>query len=551
MKNTARLLLVIFAICFAVGSVPIAMAANHDAPFLDVASDDWFCDAVAYVYTNGIMAGTGNDTFSPYTPTTRGMIVTMLHRMEGCPYSPGSVFFDVSADAYYADAVAWASNEGIITGYGDGYFGPNDLITKEQFAAILYRYAAYCNFDTESNMDLSEYTDMASISSYAVDAMCWSCEIGLLVGSEGKLNPLAPATRAEAAAILMRYDGFVLSEILFGDETGDKTDEDESTRPAWNPAGKTVPIMVPSTQDAMEISFGQYDSNGNLIREFSGLIYNSSGYEINSFEYEDGLLTSNSIYQGILRTIDGYPGVDETDCTYLSEQSFVVERYGQDGEKTEFTIRYEGDTMIIDSDSYKLRSFVEQIIAAIRPADVTQVLVNTTVLVREDMYTDYVPGRYPVTYEYGFDSNGNLIEVKINEIKVSSFQYDDLGYLISCESLFFSESPTYKNIPKKEDAENSSSNVSSDINGWAQYSVDSILACTYEYNENGQMTACVCTAEENGISSDYVYGFTYHETGDLDKIILFWDDDSTLTYTVSYDENSDLSLLPDYNAVWS
>ena len=115
--------------------------------FTDVASDAWYYDAVAYVYENGLMNGTSLTTFGPDVNITRGMIVTILYRLDGEPAASVSNFTDVPANAYYTDAVAWAAENGIVKGYDDGAFGPDDDVTMEQFAAILYRYAAYKGYD--------------------------------------------------------------------------------------------------------------------------------------------------------------------------------------------------------------------------------------------------------------------------------------------------------------------------------------------------------------------------------------------------------------------
>ena len=153
------------------------------------------------------MNGTGETTFGPDETTTRGMIVTILYRMEGEPETEAADFTDVNADAYYADAVAWANANGIVTGYGDGLFGPEDTITREQMAAILYRYAQYKGYDvTTGGMALNEYTDASQISEYAVTAMQWANEQGLITGSTSTtLEPQGNAIRAEAATILMRF----------------------------------------------------------------------------------------------------------------------------------------------------------------------------------------------------------------------------------------------------------------------------------------------------------------------------------------------------------
>ena len=176
-------------------------------PFLDVASDAWYYDAVAYVYENGMMNGTSSNVFSPNATTTRGMIVTMLYRLEGEPRVSGtSTFDDVANGMYYADAIAWAAGNDIVTGYDDTTFGPNDAITREQMAAILYRYAQYKGYDTSAKGSLDTFTDGSATSGWAVEAMAWAVGEGILSGKgNGKLDPTGTASRAEVAQIMMNF----------------------------------------------------------------------------------------------------------------------------------------------------------------------------------------------------------------------------------------------------------------------------------------------------------------------------------------------------------
>ncbi len=173
--------------------------------FVDVPMNEWFYDAVEYVSANGLMSGVGNGQFAPHAATTRGMIVTVLHRMEQKPAAGAPDFDDVAADAWYADAVGWASENGVVTGYGNGKFGPEDQITREQLAAILYRFAKQKGCDMTASKELSSFADAASVSSYAQSAMEWAVAEGLINGMDGALAPQGRATRAQVAAILMRF----------------------------------------------------------------------------------------------------------------------------------------------------------------------------------------------------------------------------------------------------------------------------------------------------------------------------------------------------------
>lgn len=174
-------------------------------PFVDVNAADWFCEAVRYVYARGMMGGTGANTFSPGGTTTRAMIVTILHRLEGTPDAgAGTAFTDVAGGAYYAQSVAWASANGIVNGFEDGSFRPGDAITREQMAAIFMRYARYRGVDVTAQASLDSFPDQAKVSSYAREAMAWSVSTGLIGGMDGLLVPGGSATRAQAATILMR-----------------------------------------------------------------------------------------------------------------------------------------------------------------------------------------------------------------------------------------------------------------------------------------------------------------------------------------------------------
>lgn len=174
--------------------------------FNDVSANDWFASAVDYVTGKGMMNGTDDNTFSPKANTTRGMVVTVLYRLENQPSTSAASFTDVASGAYYANAVAWANANGIVSGYGSGKFGPNDKVTREQLAAILYRYAQYKKYDVSGANSLDGYADAQSVSSYAVPALQWANAAGVVTGKSGsKLDPKGNAARAEVAAMLMRF----------------------------------------------------------------------------------------------------------------------------------------------------------------------------------------------------------------------------------------------------------------------------------------------------------------------------------------------------------
>ena len=176
-------------------------------PFTDVSEKDWFYGDVMFVYENGLMLGTSKTLFSPHGTATRGMMATILWRMEGSPAPKGkNSFTDVEAEKWYADAITWTAENGIFAGYGKDKFGPDDPITREQLAAIFYRYADYKGYDLTVKGNLDKFKDADKITDYAKTAMQWAVGSGLVKGKSGNLlDPQGMATRAEIAAMLHRF----------------------------------------------------------------------------------------------------------------------------------------------------------------------------------------------------------------------------------------------------------------------------------------------------------------------------------------------------------
>lgn len=219
-KHEKRLLSIFLVCCMVSGLIPTTvLAANSDIPFEDVKTTDWFYDGVCYAYENGLMQGASSTTFDPNGITSRGMIVTILYRLEGEPtLMSGNIFTDISSGDWYEKAVVWANGKGIVTGYENGKFGPNDPITREQLAAIMYRYADYKGYDTAARTDLSKFSDSSKVSSYAFDALAWANATGLITGINGAmLNPQGEAVRAQTAVILMRFCKEIAAEKTYSE----------------------------------------------------------------------------------------------------------------------------------------------------------------------------------------------------------------------------------------------------------------------------------------------------------------------------------------------
>ena len=234
-----------------IATIPTALAAG--GIFSDVPNGAWYADAVDYVYEHGIMNGTSATTFSPNTPMTRAMLVTVLHRAAGSPSAAtGTAFSDVPSGAYYTDAVAWASANGIVTGYGNGRFGSNDPVSRAQIAAILWRYAG--SPSAEAGQD---FADESSIPAYASAAVDWARANGVANGTTGnRFDPNGNATRAQVATILWRYAGSPSAEA--GQDFAD-----ESSIPAYASAAVD---WARANGVANGTTGNRFDPNGNATR---------------------------------------------------------------------------------------------------------------------------------------------------------------------------------------------------------------------------------------------------------------------------------------------
>lgn len=192
-------------------SVRVGVEDCPASAFLDVDTESWYHDGIDYVLENGYMVGISSELFAPDAPTNRAMIVTILWRMEGCPdVSHEIMFADVPENAWFTKAIAWASSKGIVSGYSDSVFGPNDPINREQLATMIYRYASCSGMDTSSRADLSAMPDLDAISLWALDAISWTHAEGLIVGipqtnTVSRIDPKGNATRAQVAAIMQRF----------------------------------------------------------------------------------------------------------------------------------------------------------------------------------------------------------------------------------------------------------------------------------------------------------------------------------------------------------
>lgn len=220
-------LIVVYASMTSSGGAEVdASDGTKQIVFDDVKENDWFYDDVQYVKENGLMTGTDENSFSPNGVTTRGMIVTVLWRNEGSPKANYDGFDDVKSDKYYYQAVSWAYDNEIVSGYDSKTFGAEDDITREQLATIMFRYANFKNYDTTNKESLSKFNDSNKVSDYAVSAFEWALANRIITGtSETTLEPQGNALRSQVAAILRRFSGV----YSIGNDSENKVTNNNST----------------------------------------------------------------------------------------------------------------------------------------------------------------------------------------------------------------------------------------------------------------------------------------------------------------------------------
>lgn len=388
MKIRKRLICFLAVLGIMLGMFASSASAVNGTQFSDVKETDWFFQSVQYVCAHGIMNGSSGNSFAPQDKTTRGMIVTMLYRYDGSPVVSGQCpFGDVAAGKYYRKAVIWAAENQIVGGLGGDRFGPDEPVTREQLAAILYRYANYKGYDTQRSVELAKFADRDDVGSYAVNAVKWAVADGLLSGvSATELQPKGFAIRAQVAAILMRFcEGTASGEPAAASdekeqentkpagssgstEYGDKADSGESTEkpdvPAQSGFGLSVESVKASAGDKLvTVRISVKDNPGILGMRFS-VSYDESVLTLTGALNGDAvsriltLTKAKTLCSGCNFVWDGIEidTEDVKDGTVL-ELQFRVSDSAAAGNYP-ITIRYNsGD--IVDNDLQKLSPYIQ------------------------------------------------------------------------------------------------------------------------------------------------------------------------------------------------
>lgn len=388
MKIRKRLICFLAVLGIMLGMFASSASAVNGTQFSDVKETDWFFQSVQYVCAHGIMNGSSGNSFAPQDKTTRGMIVTMLYRYDGSPVVSGQCpFGDVAAGKYYRKAVIWAAENQIVGGLGGDRFGPDEPVTREQLAAILYRYANYKGYDTQRSVELAKFADRDDVGSYAVNAVKWAVADGLLSGvSATELQPKGFAIRAQVTAILMRFcEGTASGEPAAASdekeqentkpagssgstESGDKADSGESTEkpdvPAQSGFGLSVESVKASAGDKLvTVRISVKDNPGILGMRFS-VSYDESVLTLTGALNGDAvsriltLTKAKTLCSGCNFVWDGIEidTEDVKDGTVL-ELQFRVSDSAAAGNYP-ITIRYNsGD--IVDNDLQKLSPYIQ------------------------------------------------------------------------------------------------------------------------------------------------------------------------------------------------
>lgn len=306
-KNLLTLILTFFLIFT---SVPVTAAIN-DTGFSDVSADAWYAEAVIYCRDNALMSGTTSTTFSPERQTSRAMLTTILYRQAGSPeITQESTFSDIDKDTWYSSAISWAVENNIVSGYSNGKFGPNDSITREQFAAILWRNAG----NPEAKEVSVDFADENKILLFAEKAVDWAQEKGIITGKTNNIfDPKGEVTRAEAAVMLYRY-------LNIEDEPIDDTPETSSTEPEEDEDDSMIKLTITAKNRTFIIKLYDNETTKALIKQLPMTIDMGELNGNEKYYYLPNTLPTESVRPGQINTGDFM--LYGNDCLVLFYESF-------------------------------------------------------------------------------------------------------------------------------------------------------------------------------------------------------------------------------------
>lgn len=360
MKKLKKVMSILLAATIMLLGVTMAFAAVDDTKFSDVAANTWYAESVQYVVNNQLMSGTDTTRFSPDASTSRAMLAAILYRAAGSPgVSDTAGFTDVAADAYYADAVAWASSNNIISGYGNGLFGSDDPVSREQLAAILWRYAG-----SPAVSGGQSFSDESSMSAYATNAVNWVSANGMMSGTDGnRFAPQDNATRAQVAVILHHYMMLEQSDTQepvtnTNNDTGTDTEDNNVLVVYYSASGNTKAVaetiantlnadlfainpIEPYTEDDLDWT----DSSSRVSREHddpSQRVVEITSTEVENWDSYDTVFIGYPIWWGIAAwPVDGF--ITANDFTGKTVVPFCTSSSSGIGESGEILAKLAGN----------------------------------------------------------------------------------------------------------------------------------------------------------------------------------------------------------------
>lgn len=309
---------------------------NASAFFSDVLPYTWYAESVQYMSDHSLMNGVDNNRFDPNGTVTRGMLVTILHRLDGADETTfDSTFEDIPAGSYYENAVAWAAAHGIVDGYSRERFGPNDNVTREQLATILYRYSGYKGYDVSKQSALDAYTDSDEISRYALQAMRWSVATGIISGlSDTRLGPSLTASRAQVSAMVMRFDRMYSSETAVSGKPEEKLESSKENQAAVSNQGTS---FTPEDNQAFSLTMDHVDAKaGEKDVTVAVCVKNNPGVlgMTLSVRYDDSALILKSAENGeavsSILTLTN-PGKYQSQCRFVWDGVEIPPNAAKDG----------------------------------------------------------------------------------------------------------------------------------------------------------------------------------------------------------------------------